>query len=174
MKCSKLLKVAAVPAIAVGLLAGCQQTEQAETREQEPLTEPGAGTEAMGEGEALRAGEVAQNPESYYGRQVTVRAEVGDVISSQAFTLDEDLIGAEPDVLVLMPHAATVQDDKEVLVTGTLRRFVRAEIERDYEWFDSEMQITAELESRPVLIADTVRTADGAEIMGTAEGARAR
>ena len=32
---------------------------------------------------------------------------------------------------------------------------------RDYEWFDSEMQITAELESRPVLIADTVRTADG-------------
>jgi hypothetical protein len=114
-------------------------------------------------------GELAANPTSYLGRTVTVRSEVENVVNPHVFTLDEDRMGAGPDVLVLNPRptiAAT--DDQMVTVTGTVRSYVEAEIERDYDWFDATPELEVRFQGRPVIVADSIRTQNGREIVASA------
>jgi hypothetical protein len=101
---------------------------------------------------------------------VRIQAEVEDVYSPHTFTLDEDEIGASPDVLVLMPAPRRApEDDADVTVTGIVRQFVQADLERDYDWLDfdafGEPDVVVRLKTRPVVVADSVRTKDGAELV---------
>jgi len=134
-----------------------------EEREGEAEAKPGAARAA----EELSAGDVAADPARYYGQQVSVVAEVERVANPHVFTLDEDRIGASPDVLVLLPRpdASVVRDGATVTVTGEVRRFDWIELRRDYEWFDLDPGLRIELESRPVIVATSVRRDedDGAE-----------
>lgn len=126
----------------------------------------------------ISAGKLARDAKNYYGQTVTVSAEVEDVVDSRTFTLDEDSILAGADVLVLVPTgvAAKLAKDQKVMVTGTVRRYVSAEFERDYDWFKGgdlvRRGVKLDLDTRPVLIATSVRTADGRDAMtGTAGSA---
>ena len=57
----------------------------------------------------------------YYGKDVTVKAKVDDVLGANMFTLDADTILPGPDVLVLVPGAlAPVAKDT---VTVVRRRY---------------------------------------------------
>jgi hypothetical protein len=118
----------------------------------------------------ISAGKLAKNAKDYYGKTVTVKAEVEDVLDSNMFTLDEDALLAGSDVLVIVPRgvAATLAHDQKVMVTGTVRRFVKADLDRDYDWFDDgklvNVKTKVDWESRPVVIAETIRTESGAEI----------
>jgi hypothetical protein len=47
-------------------------------------------------------------------------------------------------------------DDAKVRVTGTVRRFVVADIERDYG-FDLTSEIETEFRDKPVLVANSVQ-----------------
>jgi hypothetical protein len=88
-------------------------------------------------GGATDAGEIAKRPDAFYGRPVTVVAEVEKVHGSNAFTLDEDDATAGPDVLVIVPKAERpVEEDHEVMVHGTVRPLVVGELKRDYGWFN--------------------------------------
>ena len=51
----------------------------------------------------MSAGKLAKDGKKFYGQNVTVRAEVEDVLDSHSFTLDEDAVLAGPDVVVLVP-----------------------------------------------------------------------
>lgn len=128
-------------------------------------TGTGGGAPAMD----VSAGAIAESPERYVGKAVRVRAEVEDVYGEQAFTLDEDEAFAGPDVLVLIPNGVTEElDDTKVTVRGPVREFTRAGFERDYDWFDGDGVGDADLddfESRPVIVASSVRTADGKELI---------
>lgn len=127
---------------------------QADDKDEEKgLGEPSTAVE-------VSAGELADKPAAYLGVRVKVRAEINDVYSPRAFTLDEDKVGASPDVLVLANDGAFPKDGKTVEVTGTVRRFVRTEIERDYSWFDLDKKYDVTYSERPVIVADTVLPVD--------------
>lgn len=113
---------------------------------------------------------IAKNPADYYGSKVRVTAEVEDVYSAHAFTLDEDDIFAGPDVLVLNPAPRREsKDDEIVTVTGIIRQYSQAQLESEYKWFKSgDLQTgtrATDFNTRPVLVADSVRTATGEELV---------
>ncbi|MGG6265552.1 hypothetical protein ACQ4M3_06050 [Leptolyngbya sp. AN03gr2] len=101
-------------------------------------------------------GQISQNPSRYYGRAIAVTGEVEDVRGANAFTLDEDQIVGGQDLLVLNRAGQPIQDDQTVAVTGVLRPFVVAELERDYDFNWDQgfvQQLEAEYRNRPVLVA---------------------
>jgi hypothetical protein len=120
----------------------------------------------------MSAGKLARDGKTYYGQTVTVRAEVEDVLDRNSFTLDEDSVLAGPDVLVLVPagfDTASLSHDQMVVVTGKVRPYVVAELDRDFDWFKDGKIVstskTVDYESRPVLVAETITTADGRVLM---------
>ena len=118
----------------------------------------------------ITAGRLARDAKKYYGQTVTVTAEVEDVLGSNMFTLDEDSVLAGSDVLVLVPRglAGTLNHDQKLVVTGKVRPFVEADLDRDFEWFDNgklvDVKTKVDWKTRPVIVAETIRTDTGTEI----------
>ena len=134
--------------------------------EAEDAAKPKAGAQPI----ELKAGDIAKSPADYYGRKIQVTAEVEDVYSAHAFTLDEDQIFAGPDVLVLNPAPRRESKDDEIVsVSGVIRPFSRTQLETEYKWFDNRCLMSGEtpidFTTRPVLIADSVRTKSGEELV---------
>ena len=121
----------------------------------------------------LSAGKLAKDAKKYYGQTVAVKAEVEDVLSANAFTLDEDTLFAGPDVLVLVPKAVAdkLTHDQKVTVRGRVRPYVVADLDKDLEWFENGKIVTTKTEvdwkTRPVIVADAVITADGRDLLAT-------
>jgi hypothetical protein len=117
----------------------------------------------------VTAGDIAKTPEKYYGKKVTVRAEVEDVLGRQVFLLDEDKLFAWPDVLVIAPKlTAAVPEDTNVTVTGTVRSFVDADFRREYNWDwwgDLDPDIVVTFRNRPAIVADSVKTTAGTDLV---------
>lgn len=117
----------------------------------------------------VSAGDLLENADRYYGMRVTVTANVEDVYSRNLFTLDEDSVWTTGrDLLVLNPRPLDrAMTDQDVSVTGTMMRFSRAEIERRYDdWrWNLDKDVVMRFEQRPVLIADTIRTSAGIELV---------
>jgi hypothetical protein len=120
----------------------------------------------------ISAGKLAKDAKKFYGQTVTVKAEVEDVLDAHSFTLDEDALLAGPDVLVLVPKGmstAGLKHDEVVLVTGKVRPFVQAELEKDYDWFKNGKILTKEnkidYKTRPVVVAHSIKTASGSELL---------
>jgi hypothetical protein len=116
---------------------------------------------------APEPGEIAENPQPYYGRSLAVTGEVETLYNPNTFTLDEDELFGGKDLLVLVRNGNTanttantsVQEDQTVAVTGVLRPFVSADLEREYDFNWDEgfvRQLEAEYQTRPVLIVDRV------------------
>jgi len=121
-------------------------------------------------GAPISAGKLARDAKSYYGKTVTVRAEVEDVLGSNMFTLDEDSLLAGSDVLVLVPRGvANLTHDQKVVVTGRVRPFVEADLDRDFDWFDNgklvDVKTKVDWKTRPVIVADSIRTDMGVDIV---------
>lgn len=112
---------------------------------------------------APEPGELTSNPEQYYGEPIAVTGEVETLQGASGFTLeDEQFIGGQ-DLLVLWATDAmnqpAIQDGEKVAVTGELRPFIVADLERDYDFsWDTgiQQQLEAEYSNRPVLVADQV------------------
>ena len=118
----------------------------------------------------ISAGKLAKNPGDYVGRTVTVSAEVEDFLGSNMFTLDEDSILSGPDVLVLVPGGlkTNLVHDQKVTVTGEVRRYVEADLDRDFDFFENgklvDVKTKVDWKTRPVIVADAIRTESGTEI----------
>lgn len=176
----------AVALLAAPVVAGGSQTSDAE-RTRTAASSPAANTaeptgnrsDTAGEPDAaermvlqvpvwqVSAGELAERPEAYYGRVVSVTAEVERIAGPRAFTLDEDRLGAGPDVLVLLPQtAAGISDGDTARVVGTVRPLVATELARDFDWLDAgwERGLEIELRERPVVVATSV-VVDNDELM---------
>jgi hypothetical protein len=109
---------------------------------------------------APKPGEISTNPSQYYGRVLAVPGEVEDIVSSDSFTLDEDrLLGGEDLLVIVDTPGHTITDGEYVVATGTLRRFVVAELDREYDltWdLDLQRKLEVEYRDKPVLIATEV------------------
>lgn len=105
------------------------------------------------------AGEISKNPSQYYGRNLAIAGEVENITGPNTFSLDEDqLVGEDLLVLHATPQTAINQGGK-VTVTGVIRPFVVAEIERDYDitWdLNLKRKLEAEYSNKPVVIATQV------------------
>lgn len=114
---------------------------------------------------APEPGEITQNPQQYYGKTLAV---TGEVESAEAgtgiFKLDEEQLFGASDLLVIRTNpsttnAAAIDDGEKVAVTGVLRPFIVADLERDYDltWdLDVKRKLEAEYSQKPVLVADGV------------------
>lgn len=104
--------------------------------------------------------EVTEQPEQYYGQTIAVSGEIGELLSDNTFQLQEEGWFEGDEVLVIGASTLpTLDEAEEVVVTGTLRPFVAAEFERDYDltWdLDLQEQLEAEYTERPVLVAEEV------------------
>jgi hypothetical protein len=122
----------------------------------------------------LSAGKLAKHSKDYYGKQVTVKAEVEDVLGANMFTLDEDALLAGADVLVMVPRGVTaaLTHDQKVIVTGDVRPYVEADLDRDFDFFEDGKIIKKETKvdwkTRPVIVATSIRTESGTELISTA------
>lgn len=102
-------------------------------------------------------GEISENPEAFYGEAIAVEGEVDTIYGLTSFTLDEDNLFGGQDLLVLGVPASEQIEGQTVVVTGTLRPFVLAEFEKDYDFsFEDGIKekIEAEFSERPVMVAE--------------------
>ena len=156
---------------ATGLMAlslavyGCDRSDTRTSTETQPGTAARPGDAAPAANTGMKVADLVKNADRYVGQEVTVVGEVDEVLSPQAFALDEDSMlegGIDNDVLVFYPKSSELAplDDAwlndEVRVTGTVGRMTTTEIEREVGW-DLDPKIEVEVEKKgPVLIATRV------------------
>ena len=157
---------------ATGLMAlsmaayGCDRSETRTTTETKPSTEAARPSDAAPAANTdMKVEDVIKNVDRLVGQEVTVIGEVDEVLSPQAFALDEDSLlegGIDNDVLVFYPKSSELLplDDAwlndGVRVTGTIGKMTVTEIEREVGW-DLDPKIEIEVEKQgPVIIAKKV------------------
>ena len=105
-------------------------------------------------------GDITSNPDQYYGKRIAVAGEVEDKLSETTFTLDEEQLFGDDDLLVISQMMTPqTQDGEEVTVTGILRPYVKAEFDSEYDldWdLSVQEQIEAEYTEKPVFVAEEV------------------
>jgi hypothetical protein len=106
---------------------------------------------------------VVDAPELFYGQAVAVQGEVERSYAPDAFVLhDEEVVGDDGLLVIGLDMTTAVTDDTDVVVTGEVRPFVIADIEReyDYDWVGWDAatleEIEAEFANKPVVIARQV------------------
>ncbi len=104
--------------------------------------------------------EVSENPDSYYGQEIALEGEIGEIRNDYAFTLKEDqFIGGDNLLIINATGEPIPQPDETVVITGQVRPFVKAEFEQDYDltWdLDVQEEIEAEYTDKPVLVVDSI------------------
>ncbi len=120
---------------------------------------------APGSGGTVGVEDIAGSPEKYIGQTVSVVADVEEVHSPRAFSLDEDSPtqgGIDNDLLVLSPQAGSLSDiddqwlNNKVRVTGIVGAVNIVEIEREIGW-DLSPELEIEVgKAKAVLIAKSV------------------
>jgi hypothetical protein len=111
------------------------------------------------QGMPVRIDQLEDNAQRYLSKTVTVDGEVDDVHGPRVFTIDEPNWGdLEGEILVYVPSnlAALVREDDRVTVTGTVKPFVRADVEREWGWLDMDRDVEVRLSKRPVLVASRI------------------
>ncbi|BDI14414.1 hypothetical protein ANSO36C_02160 [Nostoc cf. commune SO-36] len=84
-----------------------------------------------------------------------------NIRNANSFTLDEDKLFGGQDLLVIRAGTpkGVVNEGEKVAVTGVLRPFVLAELERDYDlqWdLTLQKQLEVEYSNKPVFVATEV------------------
>lgn len=105
--------------------------------------------------------QVADQTSELIGKPVTVRTEVGEKVGSNTFTIKDDEFFGDEEILVVNATGKPFvlpEDDEEVQVTGTVTKFVVADIEREYN-LGLEPNLYVEYEGKPAIIAQAVALA---------------
>lgn len=106
---------------------------------------------------------IENNPLDYSGKRVTVNGEVDDVFSARAFELESDddpFEIFEEDLLVVSRSpmsfsGGALEDDDKVVVTGTVKWFVIADLERDVGW-DLGPELETQFADEAIIVAESI------------------
>jgi cytochrome c556 len=127
------------------------------------------------QGAPVATNRIAQNPDAYYGKLVTVSAGVEQILSKTAFLVDQqrkvvgsmDVQAVGKPVLVIAPYLIGRLDQKSYLwVRGELVKFDATAIARvapDYK-IDLPSEVVARYQGQPVLLANSVMDSTHAEL----------
>jgi hypothetical protein len=111
------------------------------------------------------ADRIAGSPESYVGQRVVLTADVALVESEGLFTLETGVEAASAVVLVLNPQPwSPPAVGARVRVSGTVQVFARQDLGRIYR-LPADTQALDRYAGRPVVVADSIRTSDGRELV---------
>jgi len=133
------------------------QPNSEDRKEQRESTAPAVKSDFQGM--RVKVDQLEDDPQQYIGKTVSVDAEVQDVHGPRVFTIDEPNWGdLEGEILVYVPSnlAALVRENDRVTVTGTVKPFVRAEVEREWGWLDMARDVEVRLSKKPVLVASRI------------------
>ncbi len=117
----------------------------------------------------VEAGDLTENVEAYVGRTVSVRGNAGDTVGNDSFLLQDDRLFGGDEILVFNATGTpfilpTGEFTEDVQVTGEVRQFVIADVERAYG-LSLERNLYTDYENRPAIIAESIALApDPAEI----------
>lgn len=103
--------------------------------------------------------QLEKEPAKYIGQQISVDGVVDDVLGPHVFKLDEPHWGdLDGELLVVVPSdlAALIREDDRVTVSGTVQRFARAELEREWGWQAPTPEVEITISSRPVIVAQRI------------------
>ena len=59
-------------------------------------------------------------------------------------------------MFVPSPLAALIKDDDRVTITGTVKPFVRAEVEKEWGWLGLDPEIEVDFARKPILVASRI------------------
>lgn len=110
-------------------------------------------------GMKVSVGDLEENPNRYIGQTINVTGEVEDVFGPRLFKIDEQNWGdLDGEVLVYLPTdlAALVREDDRVTITGTMKQFLKVDLERELGWLEREPDVEIEFANRPVLVASRI------------------
>jgi hypothetical protein len=99
---------------------------------------------------------------------VSITADVEDIHSASVFALDEDkLWSTGRDVLVVARDLKKpMTDDMYVTVVGKVKRFSTTGVELEGYDLNLRPNLATGFRDRPVIIATSIRTAAGEELLG--------
>jgi hypothetical protein len=105
--------------------------------------------------------QISDNPAQFYGETIAVEGELNEYFTFNAMLLQQDSLIGGGDILVLLPlEANRVNAGEDIVVTGEVRPFVMADMERDLgiRGWTPEMQslFADEFGNRPVMLAENV------------------
>jgi hypothetical protein len=166
------------------LVTSCGERDR-DTAATTPQVANTATTAAPGVG--VTVNDITGKLDQYLGKTVTVAGEINDVLGPRAFTIGGEEFYGGGELLVVStrdfpaipdrPQDEYLVDDDIVQVTGTVRRFVLTEVEKEVGT-DLDGALYARWESKPVLLAQSFvvtprvkRTAAGAPGPAVAPGA---
>jgi hypothetical protein len=152
MRCAMKLRTSAtlITGLSVLALVACDRDKDRPAPEQRPaVTAPGASVDAIKEA-----------PGHYFGKTVHVSGEVDQIFSDRAFELEGSGWAFDDNIIVLTKApvrvvGAPLASGDDVIVTGTVRPFTVAEVERDLGW-DLGTDLEVKLSKRPVLVASSI------------------
>ena len=160
--------LAAAPALARQQSAqGSEQPKQQQKQEAQKKNAQNQATPAQ----RVELDEVEENPSRYMGRAITVNGEIDEVLGPRVFKIDEtNWADMDGELLVVMPvpMAALVNDNERVTVTGTLRPFVRADVEREWGFLGLDPSVELNLKAKPVIVASSVVSTEDNTVLAIA------
>jgi hypothetical protein len=155
----------AMAVLLVGVGVGCaRQDRTAEDRDRTAMASPSPTADVADRDQTPSAGDISGNPALYNGKQVTLKTEVKKLLPNGFFVLEDD------DLLVLSP-AGQPAEGEEVTIHGTVHTYSAPELESRYSWFRSDEAFDREYKDRPVVVADSILTADGRDVVKDRSGA---
>jgi len=121
-------------------------------------------------GKLLTPEEIAKHADKYYRDQIMVVGSVENLYSRSVFSIDEDrVLSTGHTVLVIAPTLAqTIGDNQDVSVIGELVKFDKGYIEKHFKGYKLDLghDLKEGLDDWPVILASSVRTRDGQELLG--------
>ena len=150
-------KAIALSSLVVLLLVACDTTQTTTTT---PSPEGNTTVEtSQANTESTNLEDVAEDTQRLIGQTVTVEGEVEEVVGANAYRMQEnELFGGDEVLIVNANPTVPVSDDQNVRVTGEVRQFVVADLERDYNlnWdLEVQRQLEAEYQDKPVIVAES-------------------
>lgn len=104
--------------------------------------------------------EVAKNTNALIGKMVTVRGEVEKKVDPHSFTIGDDKLFGGEKILVVdaSGKSITVPDNVKLQVTGQVRKFVRADFEKEFNW-NLQPNLYVKYEGKPAIVAQSMAQA---------------
>ena len=162
-----------------------EQREQRAQMEREAKAQPGQMTTVTLTVPQVQAQELASQPRQYFGELVQLSAQVDKKHGDHMLTLQTEGVrtDGQQNLVVVLPKqaAADIPEGEDLHIVGHVRPLLWTEFERDYAWFNMDLvqQFQQEIEQtgmvrtdqpeqrqeRPVLIATSIKTQDGKELL---------